>query len=494
MSQQPLFAIIDLGSNSFHMLIVRNTLSGMQVVDKIKRKVRLASGLDENNNLSQESMQRGLDCIALFADRLTTISADKVRIVATATLRLAKNAPDFIEQAEAILGREITLLSGEKEAEYIYQGVARTNSSADQRFVIDIGGASTELVIGHKYSVLKATSLALGCVTFNKQFFEDGGITEQRFNDAVAAAKKQLTVFVDSYKTIGWQCVLGGSGTMQALAEILAHRGHNAFINKSFIEEMKQQVLSFDNFEDIDIAGLQVERVPVFVSGLAILAAAFESFGFEQIQLSSGAIREGLLYQMINGEKPMPVRMKTCNQITARFSLDLQQSQRVEMLVQQLASSEQYTQILADNDIREILSAACKMHEIGKSIGFKNHERHAYYLLNHMELAGFNVSQRQLLCALLANQSGKINEKLLTEQVELPLAQAKLLTVLLRLAIKLSVHRDNMLLPKVKLYAEDDANLAIAIENVSPLIKAQIETEQQQISPMGISLQLLEQE
>ena len=243
LASSPLYAIIDLGSNSFHMMITRQLADSVQVVDKVKRKVRLAAGLDDNNTLSEEAISRGLECLSFFAERLQDIPADNVRIVATATIRLANNRNEFIRRANQILGQNVILLSGEQEAEFIYLGVAHTSCCNEKRFVIDIGGASTELIVGSGLQSKEITSVDIGCVTFNRQYFSDGYLNKSNFEQAIIAAKKVLSPLLSSYQKVGWQSVLGGSGTMQALAEMLMYQNSPTIITYTFLKETQQNLI-----------------------------------------------------------------------------------------------------------------------------------------------------------------------------------------------------------------------------------------------------------
>ena len=288
-SESPLYAVIDLGSNSFHMLITRLVADGVQTVDKVKRKVRLASGLDNKNKLSEDAILRGLECLSFFAERLQDIAPENIRIVATATLRIATNARDFLSRAEQVLGQKVTLLSGIEEAERIYLGVAHTSECSDKRLVLDIGGASTELIVGEQFDIHRAASLDMGCVTFKNQYFKDGKLTEQNFTKAIAGAQSQLLPLLSPYTDFGWHTVLGGSGTMQALAEVLMHRHQPAIITLALMEDIKAQLIACGDIDNINIAGLNSDRTPVIASGLSILIALFKSFEIESLQLSSGA-------------------------------------------------------------------------------------------------------------------------------------------------------------------------------------------------------------
>jgi len=295
------FAVIDLGSNSFHLLITQLVNNKIEVVDKVKQKVRLAAGLNNHNELSSEAINRGLKCLTLFAKHLKGIPLSNIRIVTTATLRIAINRDDFLSLANKILPLKIKLLSGQQEANTIYSGVAHTSQGDchKKRLVIDIGGASTELIIGQGFDAKHAVSLNLGCVSYKERFFTGGLLTENNFTTAVSAAKKAIAPEAESFINLGWESVLGSSGCMQALAEILHGRQQPIIITTSFMQEIEQALILCKSIENITLPGLRADRAPVLASGLCILIALFNVLNIKELKLSTGALREGLLYEML---------------------------------------------------------------------------------------------------------------------------------------------------------------------------------------------------
>lgn len=295
------FAVVDLGSNSFHLQITERIDNQIKIIAKIKQKVRLAAGLNSKNELSLDAINRGLDCLTLFSQHLGNIPASNIRIVATAALRIAINRDDFLTAANQILPIDIALLSGEQEAKTIYSGVAHTcqDDLDKKRFIIDIGGASTELIIGQGFDAKHAISLNLGCVSFKEKFFADGLLTEENFTTAVSAASNIISPSADAFIGLGWQAVLGSSGSMQALAEILHDRQQAIVITPNFLQEIKQALIQCKTIDNIALSGLRADRAPVLASGLSILIALFDVFKITELTLSTGALREGLLYQML---------------------------------------------------------------------------------------------------------------------------------------------------------------------------------------------------
>jgi len=298
------YAVIDLGSNSFHLLVTQlladNTFT---VMNKVKRKVRLASGLDSENNLSGEAISRALDCLSLFANHLENIPLENLTIVATAALRIANNRDVFFNAANEILPKNIKLLSGEQEAEAIFIGATYLNSTHEKQLVLDIGGASTELVIGENSQINKAISLNIGCVSFQQKYFTGGILSKQNFSTAINAARLIIQPIANIYTTLGWQSVVGSSGTMQALAEILTYRQQVVVITKAFLDEIKDTLIAQQRIDAVFFEGLRADRTPVLASGLAILVALFDCLKIDSLQLSTGALREGLLFTLLSSKQ-----------------------------------------------------------------------------------------------------------------------------------------------------------------------------------------------
>jgi exopolyphosphatase/guanosine-5'-triphosphate,3'-diphosphate pyrophosphatase len=494
----PLYAVIDLGSNSFHMLITRQLANSVQVVDKVKRKVRLASGLNSQNILSQTAIARGLECLSFFAERLQDIPQENVRIVATATLRLATNRDEFLSKANKILGQKISLLSGKQEAENIYLGVAHTSCGAKQRFVIDIGGASTELILGNGFITQHVESLDIGCVTFNNHYFSDGKLTPGNFSRAICAAKEVIKPLVERYKSTGWKIVLSGSGTMQALTEIQNFTHQSSGIDFTFLQNIQQKLIDCKTINTINIDGLTSERSPVIASGLAILTAIFESFAINKIQLSSGALREGLLYGMLPEIIDTPIRQSTINSLTEKFHIDSRHAKRIKKQATSLFHTYKQSWPLDENNGLALLNAACELHEIGLLLEFKKHQRHGAYILQHADLPGFDQADRQLLVALVLLYKGDIDLTLLKEQTALGFKEASYLLVILRLAVILCRRRKDDALPDYKTAIiknnddDDIINLCLPTAWLSqhPLIADELMQENVHLAPMNLSLNI----
>ncbi|WP_411751409.1 exopolyphosphatase [Serratia sp. (in: enterobacteria)] len=450
-----LYAAIDLGSNSFHMLVVREVAGSIQTLARIKRKVRLAAGLDQHNHLSQEAMQRGWQCLRLFSERLQDIPRDQIRVVATATLRLANNAAEFLQTAETLLGCPVQVISGEEEARLIYHGVAHTTGGPDQRLVVDIGGGSTELVAGTGAQAAQLYSLSMGCVTWLERFFSDRNLERDNFEAAEQAAREMVRPIAPQLRQHGWQICVGASGTVQALQEIMVAQGMDERITLPKLRQLKQRAIQCGKLEELEIEGLTLERALVFPSGLSILLAIFQELGIESMTLAGGALREGLVYGMLHLPVEQDIRSRTLRNLQRRYLLDIAQAERVSQLAANFCLQTTNEWHL-DTRCRELLHAACLIHEIGLSVDFKQAPQHAAYLVSHLDLPGFTPAQKKLLATLLQNQSNALDLPLLSQQNAVPPRVAQRMCRLLRLAIIFASRRRDDTLPAVRLRANDE--------------------------------------
>ncbi|MFP2770283.1 guanosine-5'-triphosphate,3'-diphosphate diphosphatase [Oceanisphaera sp. KMM 10153] len=454
MKNAALYAAVDLGSNSFHMLVVHEVAGACRTLAKVKRKVRLAAGLQADGSLDAAAMQRGWECLQLFAEQLQDIPADHIRIVGTATLRLATNIDVFLERAQAILGHPIRIISGEEEAATIYEGVAWTSSGAGRRLVIDIGGASTELIVGEGTTPQLLNSLHMGCVTWLNRYFSDGQLSATNFDQAIAAARQTLMPIAGDYLKLGWQSCIGASGTVQAIQEIMMSQGEDERITLAKLLQLKQQAIACGHLDRLGLSGLQADRVTVFPSGLAILIALFEMLAIDSMTLAGGALREGLIYGMLGRRQECDARERTADSLISRYQLDREQAERVRTTalnaLQQLASNQNI-----DSPATAMLGWAALLYELGLCIEYKHAPEHAAYIIRHVDLPGFTPAQQQLLAALLLNQRDEFRHESLEQQGAIESEQAILLARLLRLAIILCLRRTRGTVPEFVLEARD---------------------------------------
>ncbi|MGD8119020.1 guanosine-5'-triphosphate,3'-diphosphate diphosphatase [Vibrio sp. TRT 29B02] len=488
----PLYAAIDLGSNSFHMLVVRHIDGSVQTMAKIKRKVRLAAGLSDNNSLSLEAMQRGWDCLSLFAERLQDIDKENIRIVGTATLRTATNVDVFLEKANQILGHKIEVICGEEEAATIYKGVAHTSGGSGRRLVVDIGGASTELIIGEGFEAKALTSLKMGCVTWLERHFKDRQLTVSNFNNAIQAAKETLQPILQQYTQIGWDVCVGASGTVQALQEIMLAQGMDEVITHSKLKRLQKQAMMADHLEELEIEGLTLERALVFPSGLSILIAIFELLEIESMTLAGGALREGLVYEMVDELKQDDIRARTICSVQSRYQLDVDYGQQVANMAARLLAECQPDWI-TEAQAKVLLETAAKLHEIGLTIDYKKGGEHSAYLLQQLDLPGYTRAQKHLLGELARRYREQLTS--LPEQHALSGSSAKRVLRLLRLAVLLTHRRNPDLEPNITFGSNDD-QLTLTIKSewlkANPLTAAELEIEANRQSDIGWPLSIVE--
>lgn len=452
-----LYAAVDLGSNSFHMVIARLNEGRLQIVDRIKERVRLAEGMDAQRRMSVEAMGRGLDCLALFAERLTNIKPDQIRIAGTYTLRRASNAREFVSEATKVLNHPIEIISGQEEARLIYQGVAHTQHIEGQVLVVDIGGGSTELIIGEGFDHKALTSRKMGCVSFTQHFFANGKLSEKAFNGAVLETQHQLAPIINQYRKLGWQSCLGSSGSIRTVRDVLQGEGWtDGAITLAGLERLKREMLDHKRVDQLKLVGLTEERQEVFAAAVAILLGLFTSLPIERMEYSDGALREGLLYEFEERLQHHDIRERTALALSTHYRIDKRQANRVEQSVLALFDALSGPWEMPEEPYRAILGWAARLHEIGLAINYSGIHRHSAYILQHTDLPGFNQDDQALLAALVRFQRKGLK---LSELPPLPNHDEQ--TVLrciriLRLAVAAHHRRQDNLLPEWKVQAAED--------------------------------------
>lgn len=397
------FAAIDLGSNSFHMVIAREVDGAMQVLGRLKQRVHLADGLDSNNVLSEEAIERGLTCLALFAERLQGFSPANVTIVGTHTLRQAVNAEDFLQRAADVIPYPIEVISGHEEARLIFMGVEHTQPEKGRKLVIDIGGGSTELVIGEDFEPKLVESRRMGCVSFANLYFPGGAISKENFRRARLAAVQKLETLAWQYRLMGWQYALGASGTIKATCEVLQAMGEkDKLITPERLEKLYDEVIKHKSFDALSLPGLSEERKGVFVPGLAILCGVFDALAIRELRLSDGALREGVLYEMEGRFRHQDIRSRTAQSLANHYAIDSDQARRVlettELLYNQWRDQNSKQ---ANPQLDALLKWAAMLHEVGLTINHSGMQRHSAYILQNTNMPGFNQDQQTLLATLV---------------------------------------------------------------------------------------------
>ncbi len=304
-SESPFFAAVDLGSNSFHMVVAKYTDGRIQIVDRMKEMVRLADGLDEQRNLDDATVERTIACLERFGQRIHEIPIRHARAVGTNTLRQARNSAAFLSRARRALGHRIEIIAGREEARLIYLGVAHTVfKEGEQRLVVDIGGGSTEVIIGRDFQPQLTESLYMGCVSMTQQFFADGKITAKRMRKAILFARQELEAIEISYRRAGWESAIGASGTILSINKVLnAHGWTQGGITPAGLEQLREALIKAGETSNIKLNGLSANRKPVFAGGVAVLSGLFEALGIDEMAVSDGALREGLLHELIGRDQ-----------------------------------------------------------------------------------------------------------------------------------------------------------------------------------------------
>ena len=398
------FAAIDLGSNSFHMVIARQVDGALQIIGRLKQRVHLADGLDSNNVLSEEAIERGLACLALFAERLQGFPAENVSIVGTHTLRLATNAAEFVKRAENVIPYPIEVVAGNEEARLIFMGVAHTQPEKGRKLVIDIGGGSTELVIGEDFNPQLVESRRMGCVSFAQLYFAGGLISAQSFRRARLAAAQKLESLAWEYRLHGWNVALGASGTIKAINSVLLESGASeGIITPELLDGLVASVLKYENVNDLDLPGLSEERKAVFVPGLAIMCGIFDALGIKALRLSDGALREGVLYEMEGRFRHQDIRSRTAESLASQYHIDSDQARRVLETTLRLYDQwqEQHPK-QANPQMEALLKWSCMLHEVGLNISHSGMHRHSAYILENSNLPGFTQQQQSLMARLVS--------------------------------------------------------------------------------------------
>src|ERR1017187_5828117 len=407
-------AAVDLGSNSFHMVVARYSHDQLVILDRLREMVRLAAGMGDGGRLDDAATERALRCLERFGQRLRAMRADSVRVVGTNALRRAKRKRWFLERARAALGHPIEIISGLEEARLIYSGVAHTSPmNPDKRLVVDIGGGSTEVIIGEGFDPLLLESLSVGCVGLSTAYFEDGKISEKRFERARTAVRLELAPIQAAYRKLGWLQAFGSSGTVRVIGD--------------------------------------AERAPVFPAGLAILLEVVENFGIDRIRVAEGAMREGLLYDLLGRFTDEDARVRSVRAMERRFHVDTLQAQRVETTAATLLAQAEYEWGLEDPLAEMVLRWAARLHETGLDIAHSKYHRHSAYLLEHTDMPGFPREEQLLLSALVGGHRRQLSFETLEDLVPPWDRHAEFLIVLLRLAVLLHRGRSPQPLPEVRL-------------------------------------------
>ncbi len=489
-------AAVDLGSNSFHMIVARYQHGGLHVIDRLQESVRLASGLRADGSLAEAQLRGALECLSQFGQRIANLKTNRVRAVATQTVRQLKSPQAFLMTAETALGHPIEIISGREEARLIYLGVSSDlPNHRGKRLVIDIGGASTEFIIGEAKKSILTESLRMGCVATTRKFFEDGKITRKRWEQALTEISVELQQFATAYRLMGWNYSIGSSGTIKAIARVAEHLqgAPNAPITIATLNFLRDRLIDIGDISKFKMQGINENRRVVLAGGVTILSAAFEVLRIDQMQVSESALREGLLQDLLGRAEHRDPREASIMRLVKLFNVDWPQANRVRetalLFFDSISNASGF-----DEDHRLWLDWCARVHEIGLGIAHSQHHLHAAYILENSDLAGFTRQEQIALSFIVRNQRRKPNLEQLKHMPH-DAKPALLLTLILRLAVLFHRARDAKALPTLKLLSnQQKIVLSLPKDWLSsrPLTRADLFQEVEALEEMGFELSVLD--
>lgn len=486
-----LLAALDLGSNSFHLIIARIEHGEMRPVETLAEKVQLGAGL-KDGQLAEDAIARGLDCLSRFAQMLESLDIQRLRAVGTHALRIARNRRQFTVPASAILGTPIDVIYGREEARLVYLGVAHSLADdAQSRLVVDIGGGSTEFIVGERFEPRHLESLQMGCVSYSNQFFPDGSISKQAYRRAVDRAALEVSSIHQHFHSKNWEDCVGSSGTLQAIEQLLIQQGWSETgINNKGLAKLEKKLLGFDTMDDIRLEGLADARRNVIVAGVAITRALFKALEVDHMRTSRGALREGVLYDLIGRLTHEDVRERTINALMQRYGVDGDVAAAVERRARVFFTASRKSWQLGTDDW-DLLRWVALSHEIGMTISHKHFNRHSAYLLRNADLPGFSQDEQEHLALLAQGHRGKINDSLLAETPEQEQAHFAQMIAIIRLAALFKYVEKLEQLPEFSVQASQDSLSLDFPEgwlDEHPLTASELEREQSQLNKIGVDL------
>jgi exopolyphosphatase/guanosine-5'-triphosphate,3'-diphosphate pyrophosphatase len=492
-SPPDVLAAVDLGSNSFHMVVARYSHGQLTIVDRLRESVRLAAGLDEQGRLNRESTTRALECLERFGQRLRDVKAGRVRVVGTNTLRKAKRKGAFLDRAREAIGHPIEIISGVEEARLIYHGVARTTpAEGGHRLVVDIGGGSTELIIGEGLAARRLESLYIGCLSMMEAHFADGEITEKRMKRARTAAQLEFEPVMARFRRSEWDAAFGSSGTMRSVSDVLTEHGApNGVITREGVDWMLGECLRAGRVDRLKMPALTSDRQEILPGGLAIMVEAFEMLGIETLRVADGALREGLLYDLLGRLTHEDARVRSVRSMEGRFHVDTAQADRVEATALGFLRQVREPWALEEPLAELALRWAARLHEIGLDIAHAQYHRHGAYLLEYADMPGFPREEQRLLSVLVGAHRRRLDLDPCESLVPPWHVKSAFLIVLLRLAVLLNRGRGPRSLPKVDL-AVRGRSLELEFPKgwlaEHPLTEADLEQEIEHLRAIGFRL------
>jgi exopolyphosphatase/guanosine-5'-triphosphate,3'-diphosphate pyrophosphatase len=488
-------AAVDLGSNSFHMIVCTLKDGKLQIQDRIREMVRLASGLNKNDELDGETQARALACLERFGQRVRNFPPGSVRAVGTNTLRIAKNSREFLSKAEQALNHPIDIISGIEEARLIYLGVAYSlGGNNGARLVMDIGGGSTEYILGTGDSPYEKESLHMGCVTVSNQFFKGGKLSKGAFAKAVLFAEQQLEPFQQTFRRSKWDEAIGASGTLRAIDKVLKLKNWSRDgITLEGLEQLAAYIGQCGHIDDLKLPDLNPNRLPVFPGGVAIVYATFKTLGIEQMLVSEGALREGLIQDLMGRIFDYDIRSATVQTWAERFHTDKPHAARIKQTVAYMLPQLSSHKNPIDNDtVIQYLDWAADLHEIGRDIAHSGYHKHSAYIIENGDLAGFSRQDQILLAVLVRTHRRKFVRSFFSSLPAPWNELAPYLSIILRLAVLLRRNRFDADLPEFRI-AIEKTKIRLTFPsnwlNESPLTHADLIQEADYLKHGGFKLE-----
>ncbi len=479
---------IDLGSNSFHLIIAQENAGCLQVLFRQKKAVGLAAGLDNDNMLNVEAIKRAMICLREFNLSLNHLSGNAIRIVATHALRKAKNVQTFLDEAKKVFPYPIEIISGKHEAELIYKGVAHTQNLYGKTLIIDIGGGSTEFVLGRGFNHKIADSIEMGCVTFKQKFFTDGEITQCNMAQAKQFALEQLTSLAQKFHKHKWGAVLGTSGSVKAISQTMLELFDDLVINQKRLRQLSEQLIEWQHCDNIRFRSLDPHRRPILASAVAILSSCLEYLNIDEINFSTGGVREGVLYSLSNSRTDIDTRERTIQNLINLHHIDHVFSKRIIHQINTFKNNLKHSPVHLSNDDLQLLYWTARLHEIGIAINSKKHQAHGAYIIKNSDMPGFSLDEQQSVALLIRNHKGKFKPEIKNDLSLHTNPRLLFLLQLFRLSILLTEGRQKQTKNSGTVcYIDDTLTVTVNTSSRESIIQA---LEKEVVSQASIGLKL----
>lgn len=456
-----MLAAVDLGSNSFRLHIGRHEGDAIRVVKSAREPIRLAAGLDADGNLTPQAIQNAVDCLARFREILNAYPIDSVRVVATNTIRIAKNSAAILPRAEAAIGHPIDVISGEEEGRLIYMGVSNAIPVPDERrLVMDIGGGSTEVILGRGHEIIKVESFSIGTVKHSASFFPDGRLTEAAFEAAILSARSMFEDAAPPYQPQHWRKAYGSSGTMRAIADAIINNGlGDGRLTLKSLNALKQYCIRSGQLSELELSGIKPERVAMVIGGLAILIGLMEEFNIEVLAPVEAGLRMGVMWDLYLRATKRDRREVSVQKIAQLFHIDMSRANRVADMAKSI-----YQQLKPTTDTYlRLLYWSAVLHEVGMVVSHTGYHKHGAYMIENADMAGFTTSEQRIMSKLILSQKGNLR-KISEGLTEMDFAKAVLA---LRLAVMLMHSRAEIDYEDIRLKMKKNIELEMRRDWVS---------------------------